>query len=95
MPILATRVTSVNLLTARTLLDGSFRVHSILIANTWNVTAVPIEFTDLDDVPVLTVYLSPNTSFSWNVVWLADNGLKVAAINADVIVTITHSADGI
>ena len=94
MPIVATQMTRVDLTAARTILDGSFRVHGIIVANT-AVGVVDVEFTDLDDAAVATMTVPSNNSFTWETTWIADNGLKVGALSANVIVTVAHSAVGI
>jgi len=94
MPEVATRVTRVDLTAARTILDGSFIVYGIVVANK-SAAVVDVEFTDLDDVAVASITVPADDSFGWDTTWLADNGLKVGLVSADVIVTVAHSADGI
>lgn len=94
MPLVATRITRVDLTAARTVLDGTFRVHSIHVANK-SANKIDVEFTDADDVAKFTMAVLADTSDSWDVKVLWDNGMKVGAIDANVIVTVAHSQDGV
>ena len=93
MPQIATTLTHVNLAAARTLLDGSVRVHSILIQNT-TASPVDVEFSDLDDAAKFKITVPADNSYDWTVTWMADNGLKVGALTSTVTVTVAHGAVG-
>tara|TARA_R110000751_G_scaffold93078_2_gene181857 strand:- start:820 stop:1017 length:198 start_codon:yes stop_codon:yes gene_type:complete len=57
--------------------------------------AIEAEFTDADDVALLSIAVPVGGTYSWDVIWMADNGLKVATLSdADVSVTVAHTADG-
>lgn len=93
MSLVATRRTRVTLAAARTVLDGSYRVYSIYVANK-SASPVDVEFTNADDSAELTMTVPADNSDSWDVLQMWDNGMKVGALSSDVIVTVAHSADG-
>ena len=94
MPLIATKTTRVELNAARTISLNSIRVHSILVSND-TAGAIEAEFTDADDVALISIAVPVGATYSWDVMWMADNGLKVATLgDADVSVTVAHPADG-
>lgn len=94
MPLIATKTTRVTLDAARDISLGSIRVHSILVSND-SVGDVTVEFTDADDVALLSMSVLAQSSLTWDPIWMADNGLKVlTASSAAVTVTVAHTADG-
>ena len=94
MPLQAVRRTRVTLAAARTILSGSYRVHSILISNSTGA-AVDVEFTNTDDEAEASITVGADTSFDWTLTQIFDNGLKVGAISSGVVVTVAHSQDGV
>lgn len=90
----ATRLTRVELDAARTISTGSIRVSSVLVCNA-TAGAVEVVFTDNDATEILSIAVPANTSFNYNVVWIAVNGLLIASEgDANVSVTVAHGADG-
>ena len=96
MPTVASRITRVTLDVDRTIDTGSIRVQNVLVSNATNNMA-EVAFLDNDDNNILNITVGPQDSMEFTGVWLADNGLKVdtgSIQDADVVVTVLHSAPG-
>jgi hypothetical protein len=93
---LATRTTRVvgDGSAAKTISAGTIRVNGIVVANT-DSTALEVNFTDADDTTILTFTAAGDESTILDVIWLADNGLKMAAATpATIIATVFHGYAG-
>lgn len=93
---LATRTTHAALDATRTLLSGTYRVHSILVSNTTAAVA-DVTLYDADDNVKAKITVPLGSTYDWTVDVIWDNGMKAlaAAPSADVTVTVAHSADGV
>ena len=71
----------------------SIRVDGILVSNNTGSADV-VTFVDADGITALIITVPANASFSWEVSWMADNGLTAQTAITGVTVTVAHSADG-
>lgn len=94
MPLVASKLTRVELDEDRTITTGSTRVHHILVCNA-SASNVEVTFIDNASATLLTIAVLANSSFGHQAVFIVNNGLLVnSASDADVSVTVAHSADG-
>lgn len=94
MPLVASKITRSVMDAARTVSESTIRVHGIVVSNA-TASVAEVVFTDTDDTPILNITCPANDSEHWTPVWIADNGLKITSVgDADVVVTVAHSADG-
>jgi hypothetical protein len=94
MSIAASRLTRVTLDETQIIITGSATVRSILISNPTS-SAIECVFKNNDNVSILNITVPAQTSFDYDVIFVADKGLKVDGLdNADVVVTVAHGADG-
>ncbi len=94
MPQVATILKRVELDAARVITTDSVRVSGILVSNG---TAGPLtaNFRDNDGTEIITLHVAANDNDSWDVLWIADNGLNVdSAGDADFVVTVAHGQPG-
>jgi len=83
----------VTLAAARVISADSIKVHGIVIANT-SQAAVTVIFEDSANTAVMTVEVPANNTHNVEILWLADNGLGIRIVNANVIVTVFHGQSG-
>lgn len=95
MPLVASKLTRVELNISRTITTGSTRVHSILVTNASEQAKI-VTFTDNDAVTKISIAVAGEQSFLYSQPWIADNGLLVSSTDpvATVSVTVMHGADG-
>jgi len=90
----ATRFTRITGDTLTTVSSGSIVVGTINVANPTGAP-ITINFTDADDAAVFTMVVDANSTETETFNELFDNGLKYAStVDAAVIITVWHSADG-
>lgn len=78
---------------AKTISSGTIRVNGMVIAN--STTVETVNFTDADDAVILTVEAAAAQTTVIDIMWLADNGLKMAAATpATIIVSVFHGYAG-
>lgn len=95
MPEVATKLTRVTLDSAQVISTGSIKVYGICAIN-GSASNVVVQFKDNDSNNKLDVAVLAHDSSSWDVPWIADNGLNIANLsNSSVVVTVAHSADGV
>lgn len=93
--MLASNLTRVTLDEDRVISLDSIRVNHILISNA-TITAVECVFKNKNNENILNITVPAQDSFPYNVIWIADKGLKVDGLgDIDVVVTVAHSAIGV
>lgn len=90
----ATRLTRVELDAARVITTGSIRITGILVSNDSGGN-VEVVFRDNDGTEILSIAVLAADSKSFEVPWIADNGLNIdSASSADVSVTVSRGFEG-
>jgi len=91
---LATKLTRVTLDAEHVISTGSIRVNGILASNA-TASPVTVQFQNNAGTEIITMHVAANDNDSWDVMWIADAGLKIASAgDADVVVTVAHGAVG-
>ena len=93
MPIVASRITRVELDADREISAGSIRVQNVLVAN-GTAANVVVNFTDVDATVILTMAVLANDSQTFAGNWIADKGfIALSEGDADVGVSLGFLGD--
>jgi len=92
----ATRLTRVELEEGAVIVSGSHVIYGICVSN-GSQEDVTVLFKDKDGASKIDIACQAHDTQTWDVSWIADNGLNISSRNLfyyGVVVTVAHGADG-